>query len=62
MSMVTVGSPASILATRDWLDFTILASSAWVRCLLSRLAFSFSVFDGLKMCMGISLKRGGGEA
>jgi hypothetical protein len=27
-SIVTVGSPASILATRDWLDLTTLANSA----------------------------------
>src|SRR5450432_166782 len=29
-SSETVGSPASILATRDWLDFIVCASSTWV--------------------------------
>src|SRR5580698_6065250 len=29
-SSETVGSPASILATRDWLDFIVWASSTWV--------------------------------
>ena len=27
----TLGSPASILATRDWLDLSSAASSFWVR-------------------------------
>ena len=31
-SSVTDGSPASILATRDWLDFTSRASSCCVSC------------------------------
>src|SRR5262245_42821726 len=35
-STVTVGSPASILATRDWLDRTAFANSCWVSRLLSR--------------------------
>ncbi len=35
-SIVTVGSPASILAIRDWLELTMCASCAWVRCLLLR--------------------------
>ena len=44
-SMLTEGSPASIFATRDWLDLTSLATSTWdsfrvVRCILSPSASS----------------------
>src|SRR4030042_305143 len=36
-SRETLGSPPSILATRDWLDLSILASSTWLRLRLLRL-------------------------
>ncbi len=39
-SMDTDGSPASILATRDWLEPIRFASAAWVRFLAKRTRFS----------------------
>src|SRR5208282_5070737 len=38
-SSETVGSPASILATRDWLDLIVCASSTWVTPFACRRAF-----------------------
>jgi hypothetical protein len=39
-SIETLGSPASIFATRDWLDLTTLANSPWVRRRCTRWIFS----------------------
>jgi hypothetical protein len=42
--METVGSPASNLATRDWLEWIILANSTWLS------------FSTLRRCLSDSLK------
>jgi len=53
-SMETAGSPASIFAIRDWLDFMILASSDWVSLLLTRFAFNLSLSANFSSIYAIS--------